>query len=226
MTQESAPGQVPVTIEMWADLGCPWCYLGKHRLHRAIAARPDADLFRVAIRSFELHPEFPREPEPLRIALARIYGDDAAGVLEAEQRFQELARSEGLEFALDRLSANTFDVHRLTQFATEHGIGLALFSEIQDRYFVGDLNPFDDDALVSVAEGLGLPGARAREVLVGDEYAAAVRSDTEEGRALGARGVPFIVFGRRLTVSGVPSSERYARALDEVVAAGTSEATA
>jgi predicted DsbA family dithiol-disulfide isomerase len=215
----------PVVIEVWSDLGCPWCYVGKHRLEQAIVARPDAERFVVKLRSFELNPDAPHTPETIESAFIRSHGGNAEVVLQAERGIQALAQQEGLLFSLDRLNANTFDFHRVAHYADEAGKGLEFFSLAQDRFFAGDINPFDPDALVHVAEEIGLSGQRVREVLASDEYADAVRADGQEGRALGAQGVPFTVFDRRFAASGAQSVETYARVLDtaiETASAGAS----
>lgn len=205
-----------VEIEMWTDLGCPWCYVGKHRLQRAIEARPDADRFVIRLRSFELNPTAPHEPETIEEAFIRSHGGDASVVLRAERRIQALAEDEGLEFSLERLNANTFDIHRLLHHAEAEGVGLAFFSLVQDRFFEGRLNPFDADELMAVAEEVGISGARVREILASDEYADAVRADREEVLAMGARGVPFTVFDRSVATPGAQSVEAYGEALDRV----------
>lgn len=207
-----------VVVEVWSDLGCPWCYVGKHRLERAIAARPDAGHFVVALRSFELHPDAPQTPETIEAAFLRSHGGDAEVVRHAERRIHALAQREGLPFSVDRRNANTFDVHRLVHHAEESGRGLELFSRVQDRFFAGDLDPFDAEALTRVAEEVGLSGGRVREVLAGDEYADAVRADVREGRDLGARGVPFVVLDRRFAVAGAQTVAAYGQVLDRVVA--------
>ncbi|MEU0946280.1 DsbA family oxidoreductase [Streptomyces canus] len=215
--------QAPVLVEVWADLGCPWCYVGKHRLQRAIEARPDAGRFRVKIRSFELSPDSPKDPEPIAAVFMRKHGGNPEAVLRAEKQFQVLAHGEGLEFDLDRLNANTFDLHRVMHFAEQSGKGLEFFSRIQDRFFSGEINPYDADTMVEIARSLGLDGDRVREVLAGDEFADDVRADVSEGAALGARGVPFTVFGRRIAASGAQSVAAYGQALDQAVEALASE---
>lgn len=217
--------QAPVVVEVWTDLGCPWCYVGKHRLREAISRRPDADRFVVKVRSFQLLPDAPREPETIESAFIRSHGGDAAGAMRAERRAQALAHGEGLPFELDRLHANTFDLHRVTHYAEESGRGLAFFSQVQDRFFAGELNPFEPGALADEAESVGLSGQRVREILAGDEYADAVRADIDEGLDLGARGVPFTVFDRRLALSGAQSVAGYASALDEAASTVTGVAT-
>lgn len=207
----------PVVIEVWSDLGCPWCYVGKHRLERAISARPDAERFVVRLRSFELNPDAPRTPETIESAFIRSHGGNAEVVLKAERRIQALAQREGLPFSLDRLNANTFDFHRVAHYADQAGKGLEFFSLVQDRFFAGDVNPYDPDVLARVAQEVGLSSQRVQEVLAGDEYADAVRADGREGQELGVQGVPFTVFDRRFAASGAQSVHAYAQVLDQVV---------
>lgn len=133
------------------------CYFGKHRLQRAIDARPDAERFEIKIRSFELDPGFPREPEPIETAYIRGHGGDVSGALQAETRAQTLARREGLPFDVDRMNANTFDLHRVMHLAEGSGKGLGFFSQVQDRFFAGEINPYDADTLVEVASRSGSP---------------------------------------------------------------------
>jgi predicted DsbA family dithiol-disulfide isomerase len=211
------PTPTPIVIDVWADLGCPWCYVGKHRLQRAIDARPDAERFEMRLRSFELNPNAPHTPETIESAFVRSHGGNANAVLQAERQIQALAQREGLPFSLDRLNANTFDFHRVVHYAREAGAGTAFFSLVQDRFFAGAINPFDAEALAQVAEEAGLSAERVREVLTGVEYADAVRADTREGETLGIQGVPFTVFDRRFAASGAQSVEAYAHVLDTVV---------
>ncbi|OZB82354.1 DsbA family oxidoreductase [Microbacterium sp. 13-71-7] len=225
MEQNSTAGQAPVVVEVWADLGCPWCYVGKHRLQRAIEARSDASRFQLKIRSFELNPDSPKEPEPIADVFLRTHGGDPSVVRQAEERIQSIARGEGLEFDLDRKNANTFDLHRVMHFAEQSGKGLEFFSRIQDRFFSGEINPYEAEAMIEIAQSLGLDGDRVREVLAGDEFADQVRADVSEGMALGAQGVPFTVFGRRIAASGAQSVSLYGQALDQVVEALASEET-
>ncbi|GAA1390880.1 DsbA family oxidoreductase [Pseudonocardia kongjuensis] len=214
--QAPHPGGSTFAIEFWSDLGCPWCYLGKHRLRTAIARRPDAGRFEIRVRSFELNPAASREPETIEQAFIRTHGGTAADVLRGEQQIQAVARSEGLPFTLDRLSANTFDLHRVVQYATDQGLGFEFFSGVQDGFFSGDLDPYAPAALAAAAESAGIDGRRVREILAGDEYADRVRADRAEGLALGATGVPFVVIDRRVGAPGAQAVQVYAQLLAQV----------
>jgi len=217
MVEQAARSEGPqVVIEMWADLGCPWCYVGKHRLQAEIARRPDADRFEIMMRSFELDPGAPQELERNEESFIRTHGGTVAHILRAERQMQAMARAEGLEYCVDRLNANTFDLHRVVQYANDQGRGSAFFSDVQDGFFTGTLNPFNADALAGVAESAGLDGRRVREILTGNEYADRVRADRREGVELGATGVPFVVLDRRVAVAGVQKAAGYARLLEQV----------
>lgn len=204
----------PVIIELWSDLGCPWCYLGKHRLEAAIARRPDAERFEIRLRSYELDPHESAQPVPILDHLARKYGGTPQQVQALEARVQALAAADGLPYSTNRDTANSFDVHRLQHYAAGQGLGTTLFGAVQDGYFAGTLNPFDAEQLVATAVSLGLEADKARAVLTGDAHAEAVRADEDEGRALGATGVPFTVYGRRFATAGAHSVEGYAGVLD------------
>jgi predicted DsbA family dithiol-disulfide isomerase len=221
--QVTQPEGSQVVIEVWSDLGCPWCYVGQHRLSAAIAQRPDADRFDIRMRSFELNPAAPQEPETIEKAFIRAKGGTAAHVLQVERQAQAIARGEGLEFSLDRLSANTFDLHRVVQYAGDQGRGVGFFSDVQDGFFAGTLNPYDSDALAGVAESVGLDGQRVREILASNEYADRVRADRTEGLELGAAGVPFVVLDRRVAAPGAQKVPAYGRLLEQVAGPVPSE---
>jgi predicted DsbA family dithiol-disulfide isomerase len=212
-----------IVVELWSDLGCPWCYIGKHRLRAAIAQRPDADRFEIVIRSFELDPGAPHEPEENEKSVLRTHGGTAADVLRAERRMQALARQEGLEYSLNRLNANTFDLHRVVRYANDQGRGFDFFSAVQDGFFTGALDPYDPDALAGVAEAVGLDGRRTREILANSEYTDRVRADRDEGLELGVAGVPFVVLDRRVAAPGAQKVSVYSRLLQQVAGPAPSE---
>lgn len=218
MKEQSAPGDHPrIAIEMWSDLGCPWCYVGRHRLRTAIAQRPDADRFEIVMRSFPLDPEASTEPERNETSFLRTHpGATASDVQRAEAQMTQFAHTEGLDYVADRMNANTFGLHRVIQYATDQGSGSVFASAVQDGFFAGTLNPHDTQALMGVAESVGLDGARIREILASDEYADRVHSDQDEALELGATGVPFVVIDRRVAAAGAQKVSVYARMLEQV----------
>jgi len=212
-----------VVIEMWADLACPWCYVSKHRLQGAIERRPDAGRFTVLIRSFQLDPDAPTEPETNEASYLRSHGGSAEQLLAAERQMQAFARREGLEYAIDRMVANTFDLHRVVQYAADQGLGFELFSTLQDGLFTGTLDPYQTDVLLGVAEDVGLDRQRVHEILDSDEYADRVRADRDEALELGASGVPFVVVGRRVAAPGALKPSGYDQLLEQAAGAVPSE---
>jgi len=212
-----------VVIEMWADLACPWCYVSKHRLQEAIERRPDAERFTILMRSFQLDPDAPSEPETNEASYLRSHGGTADQLLAAERQMQAFARREGLDYAIDRMVANTFDLHRVVQYAADQGLGYELFSTLQDGFFTGTLDPYQEEALVGVAESVGLDGQRVREILGNDEYADRVRDDRTEALELGANGVPFVVVGRRVAAPGALKPSGYDQLLEQAAGPVPSE---
>ncbi len=215
--------QPQVVIEMWADLACPWCYVTKHRLQSAIERRPDPERFTIAMRSFQLDPDAPHEPEKNETTYLRSHGGSAAQLHAAERQMKAIARREGLDYIVDRMVANTFDLHRLVQYASDEGLGFEFFSAVQDGFFTGTLDAYAAEDLVGVAERVGLDGQRIRQILGNDEYADRVRADRAEALELGARGVPFVVIDRQVGVPGALQGPAYDELLEQVAGTATSE---
>lgn len=214
------PAGSKVVIEVWADLGCPWCFIGKHRLEAAIRQRPDAHRFRIVTRSLQLDPEAPRMPETNEASFIRSHGGSAAQMLQAERQLQAMARQEGLDYFIDRMIANTFDLHRVVQYADDQGLGYEFFSAVQEGFFTGTLlNPFDPEILGGVAASVGLDADRVLEILGNDEYADRVRADRDTFLELGGTGVTFVVVDRKVGAPGALTVAGYAQLLAQVAGA-------
>jgi predicted DsbA family dithiol-disulfide isomerase len=212
-------------IEVWSDVVCPWCYIGKRRLERALEEFEHADAVEVVYRSFELDPAAPRRAtEPVVEVLARKYGGGVENARAMMVRVTEVAAAEGLEYHLDQtLRGNTVDAHRLLHLALdEHGprSQATLKEALLAAYFTRVEDVADAEVLRKVAVEAGLDPARVDQVLAGDEYAEAVRDDVAQARALGATGVPFFVVDRRYGVAGAQPVE----VLGEVLAKAWSDA--
>lgn len=222
MSDLSAPAvqsrpRAAVRVDVWTDLSCPWCYVGKHRLDQAVQA--SGVQAQVVLHSFELHPEWPRGvATPVLEVATRVHGVRPAQARMMEEGMARQARSEGLVFSVDRPVANTLDAHRLLHLANERGAGEAFFGDAQSEYFAGRLDPADPGALTGVAARHGIPEADARRVLASDEYTEAVHADQAQARALGITGVPFAVVGGRLAVAGAQSVDAYAAVLARAAA--------
>jgi predicted DsbA family dithiol-disulfide isomerase len=199
-------------VEIWSDVICPWCYIGKARFEKALAGFAHREEVVVQFRSFELDPT--REKvESIETMLTQRYGPQAA---EMEQRVAELARGEGLGYRTDREVGNTFTAHRLLHFARTVNLENDLVNAIFEANFAEARPVFADDTLLEIAVKAGLPEDETRRVL-GDPaaYADAVRDEEREAAALGATGVPFFVIDRRFGISGGQATDVFARALTE-----------
>ena len=207
-------------IEIWSDVVCPWCYIGKRRLEKALETFGHTDDVEVVWRSFELDPSAPKVPvETVAEALGRKYGGGPESGRQMVDRVEAVAAEEGLLFRHHQsLRVSTVDAHRVLHLALETG-GPALQGRLKEAllsaYFVETENVADHDTLLRIASGVGLDETRVKEVLTGDEYADAVEADIREAAALGATGVPFYVIDRRYGVSGAQPSETFTQVLDK-----------
>lgn len=211
-------------IEIWSDVVCPWCYVGKRRLETALAEFPHRDQVEVEYRSFELDPTAPHHGHELSTGvIARKYGRSEAEMRQMQQQLIDLAAAEGLAFRLfETVHTNTVDAHRLLHLALDLG-GPAGQRELKEAllsaYFEQAQDVGDHDVLAAAATAVGLDEARVREVLAGDEYADAVAADVAQARAYGATGVPFFVVDQRYGVSGAQPAEVFAQVLEQAWAA-------
>ncbi len=196
-------------VEIWSDIACPWCYVGKRRFEAALAAFEQRDDVRVTWRAFELDPHAPREREHDGAAhLAEKYGTTREEALAMQQRMTDVAAAEGLDFRFDLArGGNTFDAHRLSHLAGAHSLQDALQERLM-RAYLGEGAVIGDPAtLEGLAVEVGLPAAEVRDVLGSDRYAAEVRDEQRTAASLGIQAVPFFVVDRALGASGAQSPE-------------------
>ncbi|MFF2849211.1 DsbA family oxidoreductase [Streptomyces sp. NPDC058001] len=206
-------------VEIWSDIACPWCYVGKARFEKALAAFPHRDQVEVVHRSFELDPHRAKDDvaEVLPM-LAKKYGMSETQAREAEQRLGENAAAEGLAYRTEgRDHGNTFDMHRLLHLAKEYGRQDELIGLLYRANFAEERSVFgDDERLIALAEEAGLDADAARAVLADPQrYADEVRTDEREAAELGANGVPFFVLDRKYGVSGAQPTDLFAQALEQ-----------
>jgi predicted DsbA family dithiol-disulfide isomerase len=196
-------------IEIWSDIACPWCYVGKRRFEAALAAFEHRDEVQVTWRSFELDPDAPAERPGERAAhLAAKYGSSVEQARAMEDNMTAVAAGEGLEFRFDiARDGNTFDAHRLLHLAAAHGLQDTLEERLMRAYLGEGELISDHAALERLAVEVGLPADEVRDVLATDGYAAEVREDQRTGRSLGINAVPFFVIDRALGASGAQPPE-------------------
>jgi predicted DsbA family dithiol-disulfide isomerase len=208
-----------LSVQVWSDIACPWCYVGKRRLEAAIARLPDPGGIEVVWRSFELDPGAPRaQPPGLSYAerLARKYGTSSAQAEAMIDRMTSIAAADGLPFRFDLIQpGNTFDAHRLIHLAHARGMQDAMKERLLRAYLVEGEPIGDPGALARLATDAGLDADEVRDVLAGDAYASSVRADEEEARRLGIHGVPFFVLGNAYGVSGAQPVEMLLAALTQ-----------
>jgi len=208
----------PLTVEIWSDVVCPWCYIGKRRFEAALADFPHE--VETVWRSFELDPGAPATREHTATAhLAAKYGMSLEQAQASHAQMTELAAAEGLEYHFETArGGNSFDAHRLIHLAAAHGLQAEAQERVMRAYFTEGVAIGDQEQLVALAADLGLDADEARSVLETDAYADAVREDEHLAQRIGIQGVPFFVLGRRYGVSGAQPAEILVQALEKACA--------
>lgn len=196
-------------VEIWSDVVCPWCYIGKRRFEAALAQFEHADDVEVTWRSFELDPDAPRvQTEPHAERLARKYGVSLAQVEAMDARLIGEAKKEGLEFHIaEAKGGNTFDAHRLIHLAAARGLGGEMKERLLKAYFTEGVAIGERAELVQLADGVGLDESDVKAMLSSEQYANEVRADEARAREFGISGVPFFAIDERFGVSGAQPAE-------------------
>ncbi|MEV6374144.1 DsbA family oxidoreductase [Micromonospora musae] len=201
-------------IEIYADVVCPWCYIGKRRLEEALASY-DGEVT-VRYRPFQLDPSPVSEPVPVVEALGARFGGPA-NARQMVARVTEAAAGAGLRLDYDRaIAANTFDAHRLVAYATERGRSGEMVEALYQAHFVGGLDIGSRDALAGLAEQVGLDGADARRFLDSDEGTKEVAAELAKAHDLGISSVPMFVLAGKYGISGAQEPQTLLAALAEV----------
>ena len=203
-------------VDIWSDVVCPWCYVGKRRFEAALAEFPHRDGVEVHWRSFELDPRAPRLRDGNHIEhLATKYVIPRTQAEAMDAQITEAAGAVGVDLRLDLArSGNTFDAHRLLHLAADHNLGDQVKERLLKGYFT-DGEPIGDPAtLARLAVEAGLPAAEVDDVLAGDRYADAVRVDEATARAYGATAVPFFVIDETYGIAGAQPPEVFANVLE------------
>jgi predicted DsbA family dithiol-disulfide isomerase len=205
-------------VEVWSDVICPWCYIGRKRFEKALAQFPGRDTVEVVLRSFELDPNAPLHSEmTLEERLVTKYGLSSAEAREANERVTKVAAEEGLEYHLDRARpTNTLAAHRLLQLASVRRVRPAAEERFQRAYFTEGASLADPETLLRLAIDSGLKDDDARRVLAGQAFTLQVRADEAEAAALGATGVPLFAFDRRQMVSGAQPTDYFLEVLGSI----------
>lgn len=205
-------------VEIYSDIACPWCHVGKRRFERALAAFPGGADIEVTYRPYQLDPTTPEEPSPLRERLAEKFG--AANLDGMNERLTQVGEAEGITFDFEKaLSVNTFTAHRVLWFALrEYGpaVQAALKDRLLDAYFARGANVADAEQLTAIAVDAGLDGERVAAFLASDAGVEEVRGEIDQARAVGVTAVPTFVFEGQWAVQGAQETSTFLRVLEQV----------
>jgi predicted DsbA family dithiol-disulfide isomerase len=205
----------PIQIDVWSDVVCPWCFIGRRRLQKAIANHSGGREVIVRHRAFQLQPDAKGVMRTDEL-LASKYQVDKAQVAQMQANVCSIADGEGLCYDLsETYSGNTVDAHRLILWADEIGKGDELLEAIYSAYFEKKRSIFSHDDLISISNTVGIDESQARELLESDRFADRVQEDQDLARQLGANGVPFYVIDMKFGISGAQPQEHF----DQIFAA-------
>ena len=204
--------------EIWSDVVCPWCYIGKRRFETALGQFVGRDAVRIVWRSFELDPSAPKKAgEDMATRLSKKYRMNREQALESMRRVTDLAMAEGLEYHMDTVKpTNSFDAHRLLQLASRKGRGNQMKERLLKSYFTDSLDISDEEVLVSLGAEVGIEVDEIRSMCASDLMADDVRNDEALAAKYGINGVPFFVFDSKYGVSGAQEAETFLEVLNKV----------
>ena len=200
-------------VEIWSDVMCPFCYIGKRHFEKAIASLPFKNEIEIEWKSFQLNPEYHNtNNEDLYSYLARAKGMSVDQAKQMTSQVEEMAANVGLDFNFaTNIPANSFDAHRFLHFAKSKGLQDEAEEALFSAHFMGAKDIAKHETLISIAEQLGLDATETFTVLQGDDFAESVQYDVYESQQLGVRGVPYFVFDRNYALSGaqpIPAFEQ------------------
>lgn len=204
-------------VEIWSDIMCPFCYIGKRRFEAALEQFPGKENIEVEWKSFQLNPALKSQPgKDVYDYVAEMKGQSREWSLTVHEQLAGTAREAGLTYNFDKaVIANSFDAHRLIQLAKQQGLGDAAEERLFYAYFTEGKDMSDRATLVELGVEIGLDKATVTAVLDTTEFAAAVNKDVNEAQQLGIRGVPFFVMDRKYGVSGAQPVEAFTQTLEQ-----------
>lgn len=207
-----------MNVEIWSDVVCPWCYIGKRRFEEALSQFTHRDQVTVIWRSYQLDPGAPKtSEETVNEVLAKKYHVSKQQAQQMNDRVSTLAAEVGLDYHLENaLQCNTFDAHRLIHLAAKHEVQDAMKERLLKAYFTDGEAVGDNETLIRLAGEVGLDTDEARAVLASDTYADEVKADIRRARVLGVQGVPFFVIDEKYGISGAQPTELFSEALEQV----------
>ena len=205
-------------VEIWSDVVCPFCYVGKRKFEKALGEFAHRDDVQIEWKSFQLTPDFvPTPGESMHAMLAKKKGVSEAEGRRMNDQMTMIAKEVGLNYNFDNtIPANTFLAHQLIHFAAHQGQQATMKERLFAAYYLEGRDLNELDTLLNLTAELGLDTDAARQALEAGTYANEVRRDEYEAQQIGVRGVPFFVFEDKYAVSGAQPSEVFAEVLDKV----------
>ncbi|MFZ9188859.1 MAG: DsbA family oxidoreductase [Algoriphagus sp.] len=206
-------------IEIWSDIACPFCYIGKRKLEKAIQKLPDSSSIQIEWKSFQLNPDLQtNENQNTLTYLSQTKGWTLDQTLQMTAQVAAMGREEGLNFDFEHtIVANTKQAHRLLHFAKEKGKQDELKERLFQVYFEEGKNIDKQDNLIDCAEAVGLAREEAKQVLDSASFDPEIDQDVYESRLIGVQGVPFFVFDRKYGISGAQPDEVFDRTLQQAL---------
>ncbi|SEI80461.1 Predicted dithiol-disulfide isomerase, DsbA family [Dyadobacter koreensis] len=204
-------------VEIWSDVMCPWCYIGKRKFEKALEQFPQKERIEVEWKSFQLNPDMETDPNKnivdYLVEAKGITTDHATQMLD---NVTNVAAEVGLDYHMEKaVLANSFDSHRFIQFAKKNRKGDAAEEQLFHAYFTEGKNTADHNTLIDLGVKIGLDAGEVKSVLDSNQFADDVRKDIYEAQQVGARGVPFFVLDRKYAVSGAQQTETFLGALQK-----------
>jgi predicted DsbA family dithiol-disulfide isomerase len=202
-------------IEIWSDVMCPFCYIGKRKFEAALEQFENKENVEVVWKSFQLNPAMKTDPSKnMTEYLAEIKGWSIQQAKEMNAHVTNMAKEVGLHYDFEKaIVANSFDAHRLIQLAKKHGKGDAAEEQLFKAYFTEGKNTDDHKTLLEIGQSIGLDELEIKEVLASNQFSEEVKKDINEAQQIGVRGVPFFVVDRKYGVSGAQPTEVFAETL-------------
>ncbi len=204
-------------IEIWSDIACPFCYIGKRHLEKALQQLPDLDL-EIVWKSFELDPNAPVSSDlDIYDTLAKKYGRNREWAKQMNANMVQMANKAGLNFNMDKVKpTNSFNAHQLLHLARNHGKQHEMKEALLSAYFTEGKHVGDPETLVQIATDVGLDKNEAENVLENNTYSSHVVNDVEEAHRLGVQGVPFFYINKKYGLSGAQPVEVFTEALQKI----------
>ena len=214
-------------VEIWSDVMCPFCYIGKRRFEEALQDFEHKGQVEIEWKSFQLNPDTKTNPD---INIDQYLADVKGWTLDYAQQLNsqvtQMAAEVGLEYNLDRaVVANSFNAHRFSHLAKSHGLGVEAEESLFRAYFTDGKNIDDNDTLIELGQQIGLNAGEIKEMLKGNAYADDVKHDIAEAQYLGVRGVPFFVMNSKYAISGAQATPVFEETLEKAFGEWQSENT-